>query len=296
MGRKIDQTKINRGRPCNQNVEYVALNNCIFDDPKVFTLMERNPEKGFTFFIKMLCYINKKDYFIKWDHDTRIDFIKEMHLDVTSIDHLLSECVDLGLFDKNIFEKENCITSAAIQKAWIKMAKRKTEVRMYSKNILIDAKFVLATCVPGFKLLNDSGDELQFLVKAKTQAKRKAEIRQSIQYDKKFVKAISKAKWEQQTIDFKAKYNQTFFNSYKHFCKIIIEQYPGILESDYQINLDEYIELFKQTKFTETDIISCMQSVAKTATFESKIFELFKQFLSKNKAKDNSHVNQTISN
>lgn len=275
------------GRPPNA---FLSINNCIFDSNKVFTLIEKYPEHGFIFYMKMLCFINKKDYFITWDDDTRIAFAKQMHIPTSISDTILPVCMDLDLFDKNIFATANDITSLSIQKRWIKQSRRSKEVIMYNRNILLDAKFIVATKVPGFKLLNDQGNELKYLAKAKSLAMKRADARENNKYDGKYVKAFAKAKWEDQSLKYRENTPKNWYESFIRFCNLIIKEYPGILDSDSQISLEEYMKLYTDTKFVTNEISVTLKMVEESTRNDSKIFDLFKLCLSKIRSNENSNV------
>jgi len=275
---KLDSNKDIGGRPFN---DFLAINNCIFDNNKIFKLIENEPEHGFVFYMKMLCFINKRGYFISWDDHTRIDFAKQMYVPTQISDQLLPMCIELDLFDKKTFAVANDITSASIQKRWLKQSRRKASVVMYNRNILLDAKFVVATKVPGFKLLNDQGIELRYLAKAKVAAVKRATLKENNRYDKRYVRSFATAKFEEQSLKYQSEITPAWHDSFSKFCKLIVTQYRGILESDIQITIEDYIKTYLETKFTVREVNETLKMVESSTKSTTKILDLFIVCLSK---------------
>jgi hypothetical protein len=275
---KNDSNKDVGGRP---PAHFLSINNCIFDSNKIFLLIDKHPEHGFIFYMKMLCFINKKDYFITWDDDTRIAFSKQMHVPTHISDHLLPECMDLGLFDKNIFATANDVTSLSVQKRWIKYHRRKPKLIMYSRNILLDPKFIVSTKVDGFKLLNDKGTELKYIDKAKAVANRREASKEQTRYDKRYVKTFAVAKFEDQSIKYQTDINISWHDSFSRFCALIVSNYKGILESDMQITIEDYIKTYLETKFTVREVNETLKMVESSTSNTTKILDLFNVCLSK---------------
>lgn len=288
MGDETNKKTLSRGRPSTQGIKFVPVDLQINDNYKIFKLKEMYSWDGFVFFLNMLAFIYKRSYFVEWTEENRFLFSKQARCSTEVVDEILEGCIKIGLFDEKIFRETNSITSIGIQTRWLEQVKRRSKVIMYAKNNLLDAKYIFSLKVHGFKLMNDSGDELQFVAKANAKAKVKSDTKEIFQYDRAYVRANAKAKWHAQSTEFKAKYNQSLFEAFVFMCRTIVQKYKPLLESDFQINFEQYLELFFSTKFTADTLNDCLSLISETTTYDTKIYECIKQMISKKQATVNS--------
>jgi hypothetical protein len=266
-----------KGRPTSQDNKFVALTNDIFDNKKIFKLIEQHRSDGFMFYTKMLCFINKNSHFIFWDDDCRMSFAKDMHVDIAIIDPFLETCIELDLFSKEIFEKHNVITGLTIQKFWLKFNKRRKELVMHKDILLLDIKSIAELKIPGFKILNKKGSELQSFAKAKHVANIKAEKRKK--FDKRYINAFLKTNWDDRPQSFKETHSKVIYTSYKNLYSLIRLSYPDIMESDCQISFEAYSEMIKQMRLSEAEIIILLKQICDSTTImhDTNIELLLKQ-------------------
>ena len=109
-------------RPQKTGLEYFPLDVDILSDVKVMKLIRRYGNgTAFSIFVALLCRIYKEGYYIKYEEDDTVFHLSVVlnEGDEQMIEKVIQACLDIGLFDKDIFEQHHVLTSAAIQKRYL---------------------------------------------------------------------------------------------------------------------------------------------------------------------------------
>ena len=109
------------GRPVKKGLEFVPIDVDLFDDYKIIRLMIEHGHGASTFYIFLILLVYKEGYYLK---TTKEDVIKRIQMmfrgckspDPEYISKILDTMLELGLFDKVLFEKKSVLTSHGIQK------------------------------------------------------------------------------------------------------------------------------------------------------------------------------------
>ncbi len=100
-----------------------------YNDIRIKRLKRERKRDGIAIYDYILCEIyREKGYYIEWNAESIIDTAEYWNVDEAFINDIVNDCLDLGLFDKKLFKKENVLSSYAIQKRyidWSTKAKRK---------------------------------------------------------------------------------------------------------------------------------------------------------------------------
>lgn len=87
--------------------------------------------KGFAIVIKLYQAIFSRGYYIKWDIDTELLFIRDYCLSEVGrnlVSEVVSSCVRRGVFDSELYNKFSILTSKRIQETFLTATKRSKEV------------------------------------------------------------------------------------------------------------------------------------------------------------------------
>lgn len=126
-------------RTVSEGLEYTILDIHFFEDRKVKKARRLFEDAPFVF-LGMLCAIGKERYYIEWNEDTIFDVSDMICKDEDYVRRGVNACVEAGLFDKELFEKYNILTSHGIQKQYnFVKAKAGSKVRV-EKYSLIEIK------------------------------------------------------------------------------------------------------------------------------------------------------------
>lgn len=99
--------------------------------------------EGFAVVIKLYQAIYSRGYYMKWDIDTELLFIRDYCLSAVGrklLSEIVSCSVRRGVFESTLFEKYRILTSRRIQETFLTATKRSTEV-IFEKNYALDVVY-----------------------------------------------------------------------------------------------------------------------------------------------------------
>ena len=99
--------------------------------------------EGFAVVIKLHQAIYARGYYMKWDIDTELLFIRDYCLSAVGrslLSEIVSCCIRRGVFESTMFEKYRILTSRRIQETFLTATKRNTEV-VFNKDYALDVVY-----------------------------------------------------------------------------------------------------------------------------------------------------------
>lgn len=125
-------------RPIKQGLDYFPLDVDIDQDDKIAMIEALYGHEGFSVVIKLLAKIYKEGYFYEWNKREQILFSKRVNVNINTLSEIINDCVREGLFNKNVFNAHNALTSKGIQKRYLEAVKRRKQVIFLENYFLID--------------------------------------------------------------------------------------------------------------------------------------------------------------
>lgn len=108
------------GRNVKRGLVYFRLDCDIFQDRKVKRLMRRWQNDGLAVYLALLCEIYRdKGYYVTADDDLIADIADTCLLDDDRTTLIYNDCIDLGLFDREILKQQGLLTSKGIQARYL---------------------------------------------------------------------------------------------------------------------------------------------------------------------------------
>jgi Lin1244/Lin1753-like, N-terminal len=136
------------GRPIKNGLDYFPLDIDFFQDEKIRHVSAAFGVEGEMVAIKLLCKIYRQGYFIKWDLAEAKLFAQEIKIPAEKLQKIIQELLKRNFFDKNLKKNEKILSSAGIQKRFIKfcsLTKRFPEIdtkyMVYSEENGINSEF-----------------------------------------------------------------------------------------------------------------------------------------------------------
>lgn len=125
-------------RPFKQGLDYFPLDTNI--DNKLEIFESEYGLLGFGFIIKLFQKIYSNGYYLEWNEYSPGLLKKEIGIEKDQINEMINFCLNINLFDKNLYSNFNILTSKGIQKRYFTVSKRRKELKEIIKNdyILID--------------------------------------------------------------------------------------------------------------------------------------------------------------
>lgn len=109
-------------RPQREGLDYFPIVTT-FDDKIDLIIAEFGPE-GLGIIIGLFQKIYSNGYYMNWDEDTLMLFAtKHINTDITRVNAVLMRSLDRNIFNKELYDKYNILTSSGIQKQFLKICK-----------------------------------------------------------------------------------------------------------------------------------------------------------------------------
>jgi hypothetical protein len=123
-------------RPIKLGIEYFSLD--VFPDEKVEYIETLYEAEGFYLWIKLLQRIYSSGYFIEWSKFQLASMKKRTGIQMDKIEEILASCLEVGLFNQELFDQYGIITSRGIQKRFYMAAQKRKEVEIIPEYVLHD--------------------------------------------------------------------------------------------------------------------------------------------------------------
>ena len=130
-------------RPLQKGLGYFPLDTN-FDDT-IELLEAKFGLEGFAIFIKLLQKIYSNNYYLDWNEEIKLLFVKRHNLNINLVNEILNYCLEKNIFNNNLFSKFSILTSAGIQSRYFKAIERRKNIEIINAYILIDLKDINAT-------------------------------------------------------------------------------------------------------------------------------------------------------
>ena len=128
-------------RPIKTGLEYFPLDVDMDQDDKLFFIEAKYGLIGFAIVVRMLMLIYKDGYYKHYSEDKEAFMLaKRLSVDVDVLKNVINDCINEGLFNKNLFEKYRILTSRGIQKRYLEACSRRKEVSIIKEYCLVDPK------------------------------------------------------------------------------------------------------------------------------------------------------------
>ena len=122
-------------RPFKSGVDYFPLD--VVMDDKVELLEAEHGITGFGIYVKLYQKVYASNYWIKWCNKSVIVFSSRINVDINLVNAIINSCLEWDIFNKKLYEEFNILTSTGIQKRFFEITKRRKEIEIINKFLLI---------------------------------------------------------------------------------------------------------------------------------------------------------------
>lgn len=123
-------------RPTKQGLDYFPLDTTM--DSKMELFEAEHGLTGFAFLIKLFQKIYDNGYFCEWTEDEQLLFSKRINVDINEVNVYINSALKRNIFNQELFEKYNILTSRGIQKRFLEACKRRKQIEFIKDICLID--------------------------------------------------------------------------------------------------------------------------------------------------------------
>ena len=92
-------------RSQKEGLDYFPLDTDIAEDEKILYLEVETGLEGFAIYVKLLSTIYRNSYYMIWTETQLSIYSRRFFVDKNTLSTVVSVCKNIGLFDKNLFEK-----------------------------------------------------------------------------------------------------------------------------------------------------------------------------------------------
>lgn len=128
-------------RPIKDGVDYFPFDVDFFQDKKIRILKSEFGAKGITVLIALFCEIYRTHgYYLKWDDDDCFIMADAVGCGCTPehIKQVVQGCLRRSVFDDRVFQVFGVLTSAGIQRRYIRMLKSRTSITIIKEYWLLN--------------------------------------------------------------------------------------------------------------------------------------------------------------
>lgn len=111
-------------RISKQGLDYFPMDIDIFNDLKIRKLIKYQGGKAISVYALLLCNIYKNGYYMEWDKEIPFICSELTGFDEVYISEVIKNCLTLGLFSKELFDKYGVLTSKGIQERYSRICQQ----------------------------------------------------------------------------------------------------------------------------------------------------------------------------
>lgn len=123
-------------RPIKEGLDYFPLD--VDLDDKIYMVECELGLTGFALLIKLFIKIYKNGYYINWNEKIAKMFARQNNTEINVINKLLDVCINEEIISKTLYDKYNILTSRGIQKRYLEAVKRRKEISLIKKYMLVE--------------------------------------------------------------------------------------------------------------------------------------------------------------
>lgn len=130
---------MNMARTAKQGLGYFPFDIDFFQDLRIRKLIKYQGGKAITVYALLLCLIYRDGYYIRWDEELPFIISEQTGYDEAYIREVITCCLNIGLFSKELYKAESVLTSKGIQVRYMninRLCKRVATVTVY--NLIMD--------------------------------------------------------------------------------------------------------------------------------------------------------------
>lgn len=177
-------------RPKKQGIDYFPFDVNFFSDVKIRKIARACGSQSTSILICLLCNIYKDNgYYILWDEDLPFVIADTVGVSEGAVKEVILKAVQVGFFDKDIYEKYKVLTSHGIQSRFKSAVYKREEIEYIVEYLVSDVKNYISD---GKNQVSDTGStQSKVKVKRKKSKENSTTVEQKKPKDKDAAKAAT---------------------------------------------------------------------------------------------------------
>lgn len=134
-------------RPKKQGLEYFSFDTDFFSDIKIRRISRACGPASTSILICLLCNIYKdKGYYIEWNENLSFVVADIVGTTEGAVEEVVKKAIQVGFFNKELFDKYQILTSNGIQNRFKSAVKRREEIEYVADYLVSDNKNEVSVC------------------------------------------------------------------------------------------------------------------------------------------------------
>ena len=122
-----------------EGIPYFPLD--VYVDDKIRLIEAEFGLKGFAVIVKLYQKIyGGFGYYCEWTNDVGLLFSQDVGEGYSSVSEIVSAAIRRGIFDNDLYEKYNILTSQGVQKRYFSAVSRRKQINVKSEYLLINVE------------------------------------------------------------------------------------------------------------------------------------------------------------
>lgn len=194
-------------RPNKQGIDYFSFDTDFFQDIKVRKILRSCGASATSILINLLCRAYKdRGYYMRWDDDMTFLISDDVGVTEGAVKECVNKAIQVGFFDKDLFDKYSILTSSGIQKRFRSATLKRGKVE-FDERFLIGENRVF----DGKNSVNDTKNTEDCNTKNR-QAKMQSESKNTVSESKNGVFDVKNSVIDSQSTQSKVKYKERTTN------------------------------------------------------------------------------------
>jgi len=127
------------GAPHKKGLSYFSHDTNLSLDPKIEFLEAETGLQGYAIYLKLLEIIYRNEgYYLKTDERSKKLLAKKFNLEYDLFNNIINICIRENLFNQNIYNKYNVLTSTGVQKRYLRGCDRRNSINVIKEFFLLD--------------------------------------------------------------------------------------------------------------------------------------------------------------
>lgn len=127
-------------RPIKEGIDYFPLDTKL--DTKFALIESEFGVKGFAIVVKLLQKIyGEHGYYCEWQGEAALLFARECGVGCNVVSEIVKSAIKRGIFDEDLYEKYQILTSKGIQNRYFEAVKRRQGVQVKNEYLLVSCAF-----------------------------------------------------------------------------------------------------------------------------------------------------------
>lgn len=163
--------------PFKTGLEYFPHDVDMSIDPRMEYIEAIHGIIGYAVYNKILEKIYHDGYYTKWEDRDLVIFAKKINVDKNTLINVVNDCINEGLFHKRFYEKYQILTSASIQKRYLRCCEncRRKRIVLVSEFLLLEPEIINSLINKDNYIINSIPDLINDVINRVTLKEREKE-------------------------------------------------------------------------------------------------------------------------